>query len=136
MAISILMLDTSAYTAFRQGHVKVAGTVQRAQSILIPMIVLGELLAGFEVGRRREANLRELEEFQSSPRVRVVQVGKETAKRYAHIYAHLRSVGRPIPTNNLWIAALAMEYGAALISADAHFLYIPQIFTIHFSRNI
>jgi predicted nucleic acid-binding protein len=87
------------------------------------------------MGRQREVNLRELEEFQSSPRVRVVHVGKETAKRYAHIYAHLRSVGRPIPTNDLWIAASAMEHSAELVTADAHFLYVPQIVTTRFTSK-
>jgi tRNA(fMet)-specific endonuclease VapC len=68
-------------------------------------VVLGELLAGFEIGRRRQQNRAELQEFQQSARVRLAEITEETAERYARIYAYQRGIGRPIPTNDLWIAA-------------------------------
>lgn len=125
--MSILMLDTSGYSAFKRGHQEAIAALRQAPSILLPSIVLGELLAGFEVGGRRLENRRELSEFQRSPRVRTVQITGETAERYAHIYAHLRAIGRPVPTNDLWIAASAMEHGAELLTTDRHFLDVPQI---------
>lgn len=121
------MLDTSGYAAFKRGHAEVVDTLRQVPSILIPSIVLGELLAGFEVGSRRRENRRELTEFQHSPRVRLAQITQETAERYARIYAYLRGIGRPIPTNDLWIAASAMEHGSELLTMDNHFLDVPQI---------
>ncbi|NJN83441.1 MAG: type II toxin-antitoxin system VapC family toxin [Caldilineaceae bacterium] len=122
-----LIVDTSAYSALKQGKESAVAALQRASSILIPTVVLGELWAGFEVGARRERNRAELELFLRSPRVKVVAITGETAERYALIYAHLRSARRPIPTNDLWIAAAAMEHGAELLTADSHFLHVPQI---------
>lgn len=125
------MLDTSAYAAFKRGHEKAASALRKSPEILLPTIVLGELWAGFEVGSKREQNRQELDAFLASPRVVLAPVTGETAVRYAVIYAYLRGNGRPIPTNDLWIAALAMEHGATLLTADAHFLNVPQILVTH-----
>ena len=126
-----LMIDTSAYAAFMRGHPGAKGELRKAAAILLPVIVLGELWAGFEVGSRRELNYDLLADFLHSPRVSILPITTETAERYAHIYAYLRQNGRPIPTNDLWIAALAMEHGAELLTADAHFLHLPQIIVQH-----
>ncbi|NIM94765.1 MAG: PIN domain-containing protein [Anaerolineales bacterium] len=125
--MSALMLDTSAYAAFKRGHPDAVDALRKARSILIPAIVMGELLAGFEVGSNRQKNRTELTEFQRSPRVNTVGIMGETAERYAHIYAYLREIGSPIPTNDLWIAASAMEHSAELLTFDDHFQNIPQI---------
>ena len=126
-----LMLDTSAFAAFMRGHLEAISALRKAQRVIIPTVAMGELLAGFEVGSRRHKNRAELQEFLSSPRVRVVETNQETSERYALIYAYLRGVGKPVPTNDLWIAASAMEHSAALLTADAHFLHIPQIIVTH-----
>lgn len=130
-----LMLDTSAYAAFKRGHRDAIQALRQAEKILIPTIVLGELLAGFEAGSRRQKNRSELEEFQRSPRVSLVPVTMETAERYAHIYAYLRQNGRPIPTNDLWIAAAAMEHSAELVTYDAHFLNVVQILVTYINAS-
>jgi len=122
-----LMLDTSAYALFKRGHPDAISQIRKAATIMFPTIVLGELWAGFEVGNRRTKNRDELGEFLASSRVSLASVINETAERYARIYAYLRQSGRPIPTNDLWIAASAMEHGTVLLTADAHFLNIPQI---------
>lgn len=122
-----LMLDTSAYAEFKRGHADVISQIRRTAAVLLPVIVLAELLAGFEIGSRRTQNRNELDSFLASSRVSVVHVTNETAERYARIYAYLRQNGRPIPTNDLWIAASVMEHSTVLITADAHFLDIPQI---------
>lgn len=131
--MSRLMLDTSGYVRMSSGHPKAADAVRRTERVLLPVVVLGELLAGFEHGTRREQNRQLLAEFQREHRVTTVSVAAETAKFYTHIYAHLRSMGRPIPTNDIWIAAKAMEHGAELLTADAHFQHIPQILVNHIS---
>lgn len=101
--------------------------LRRAEEILLPSVVLGELLAGFEVGGRTRRNREELRRFLESPRVRLVTLGEATAERYAVIYASLRAAGRPIPTNDLWIAASAMEHGAELLTLDRDFEQVAQI---------
>ena len=122
-----VLIDTSAYSAFKRGDSAALSALQNANLILLPVFVLGELLAGFEVGSQRERNRNELRDFQQSSRVQLVSATAETAERYAVIYAYLRDRGRPIPTNNLWIAATTMEQGGILLTADSHFLDLPQI---------
>ena len=122
-----LMIDTSAYSEFKRSHPEVIVAVRRADEILLPSTVHGELLAGFETGSRTEENRASLNEFLKSPRVKLVPAGMETAERYARIYTYLRSQGRPIPTNDLWIAASTMEHSAELLTFDEHFTHVAQI---------
>ena len=125
--MTALVFDTSAYALFKRGHEVAIEFIQSATHILVPAIVLGELLSGFAAGSRAEQNRLELQQFLASPRVVVMPVTEETAYRYATIWLYLRQTGRPIPANDLWIAALTMEHGAVLLSADAHFQHVPQI---------
>jgi tRNA(fMet)-specific endonuclease VapC len=116
-----LLLDTDAYSALMRGHREVATRVREAERVLLSPIVVGELLFGFRLGRRREENIARLEAFLTSPHVALVPVTATTADRFARLAAALRAKGRPIPTHDLWIAAQALETGADLLSADAHF---------------
>ena len=120
-------LDTSGYSAFKRGHEGAIDAVQRAGEIVLPAVVVGELLAGFRMGSRDRINRRELDAFLESPRVRVAALGAETAQRYAEIVSYLRERGAPIPTNDIWIAACAMEWGLRLLTSDAHFDRLPQV---------
>jgi tRNA(fMet)-specific endonuclease VapC len=120
-------LDTSAYSAFKRGHEEVVDLLQRAEEIVLPAVVLGELLAGFRIGSRDRANRRELDAFLESPRVRVAPVDADTAQRYAEILSYLRDRGTPIPTNDVWIGACAMQWGLRLLTTDAHFGRLPQL---------
>jgi tRNA(fMet)-specific endonuclease VapC len=115
-----ILLDTSAYSRFKSGDETILTLIRQASAILVPAIVLGELMAGFKTGRREAGNLRELDAFLSSPRVSVVGVDEASAPFYADTYRTLRQAGTPIPTNDLWIAALARQHGAALVSLDRH----------------
>jgi predicted nucleic acid-binding protein len=125
--VSRIALDTSAYSAFKRGHREVVDHIRRAREILLPSVVLGELLGGFEAGSHSRRNRDELGLFLESPRVRPVPLGQATAERYALIYASLRRAGRPLPTNDLWIAASAMEHGAELVTLDRDFTHVAQI---------
>jgi tRNA(fMet)-specific endonuclease VapC len=127
MAATSIVLDTSAYSAFRRGMATAIDQIQLAETILVPAIVIGELLFGFESGVRNAQNHRELAEFLASPRVDRVVIGPQTAERYALIHAYLRKIGRPIPTNDLWIAACTWEHTSKLVTTDKHFEDIPQI---------
>ena len=122
-----ILLDTSAYSAFRRGHAGVVSVLRRSTEILVSVVVLGELRAGFEAGSRREANRRDLRAFLASPRVSVVPVTETTTERYALIYSTLRANGRPIPTNDMWIASAAMESGADLVTLDTDYNKLPQV---------
>ncbi|MFW6083695.1 MAG: type II toxin-antitoxin system VapC family toxin [Gemmatimonadota bacterium] len=122
-----LCLDTSGYSAFKRGHEGAVDLLQRAGEIVLPAVVIGELLAGFRMGSRDRANRRELDALLESARVRLAGVGAETAQRYAEIVSYLRGRGTPIPTNDVWIAACAMEWGLRLLTTDEHFRRLPQV---------
>lgn len=120
-------LDTSGYSAFKRGQEGAVDLLQRAGEIVLPAVVVGELLAGFRMGSRDRVNRQDLDEFLDSPRVRVAPLGAETGQRYAEIVSYLRKQGAPIPTNDIWIAACAMEWGLRLLTTDAHFDRLPQV---------
>jgi predicted nucleic acid-binding protein len=119
-----VLLDTNAYVEFLGNHAGVAGILHRAERVLFSAVVAGELLHGFRKGRRYGRNLRALEEFLDDPGVDLVPVTLSTANRYGLIRTQLRSRGKPIPSNDIWIAAQALEHGADLLSFDAHFAEI------------
>ena len=123
-------LDTNAYSAFKRGESRLTEILESAEEVLVPAIVLGELHAGFQMGDRAERNTRELEEFLRRPGVLVAEVDRRVAERYGLLFKALKAVGRPVPTNDLWIAAVAVETGARLLSDDAHFDHIPGVFRL------
>jgi tRNA(fMet)-specific endonuclease VapC len=122
-----ILLDTNAYTAFMLGSTEVVEVLAHAERLYLNSIVLGELLGGFAAGTREAKNRAELARFLDSPRVDVLSVTTQTADSYALVYAGLRRKGQPIPSNDLWIAASAMEHGAALLTRDAHFSQIDGL---------
>ncbi len=133
--MSRILLDTSAYSEILRGDVRIARAMQEADEIAVNAIVLGELKAGFSRGRHRERNERELAEFLASPRVHVLVIDGETADRYAFILNSLRSAGTPIPTNDAWIAASAMQHGLRVVTTDQHFREVSQILVDWFGRG-
>jgi tRNA(fMet)-specific endonuclease VapC len=120
-------LDTSAYSQMRRGNKAILDVVQRSETIALSAIVLGELHSGFRAGNRSAENIANLTQFLSKPSVRVLNVTEETALRYAEIEVYLRKKGRPIPRNDVWIAAVALEHGLQLVTLDAHFREIPLL---------
>jgi predicted nucleic acid-binding protein len=127
--MSDILLDTSGYSAFKRGHPGIREVIRSAETILLTPVVLGELYAGFRQGRRETANREQLHEFLNSPRVKLADIGRETSERYAEIFTYLRGQGTPIPTNDIWIAATAMEYGVRVVGTDTHYKKIPHILT-------
>jgi tRNA(fMet)-specific endonuclease VapC len=116
-----------------RGHPAIKSSLQRADEIIVNTIVLGELAAGFITGRRRDKNQEELRRFLSSPRVNVVDVTEETAERYGVILNSLWKAGTPIATNDIWIAASAIEHGLQILTTDAHYQKVGQVLVEHFS---
>ena len=125
--MNAILFDTNAYTSFKRGHAESVRIVQSAPSIAISSTVLGELLGGFAAGTREAENRRELEAFLAPPRVTLHSVGRVTAERYAEVFASLKAAGTPIPTNDIWIAANALEHGLSLFTFDAHFRKVPGL---------
>ncbi|MDE2837629.1 MAG: type II toxin-antitoxin system VapC family toxin [Chloroflexota bacterium] len=122
-----ILLDSNAYSLLVRGHGQTADLVREAEHVLFSAVVVGELLYGFRWGAYFEQNVAQLRAFLDSPRVSFVPVGLVTADRYGRIAASLRAKGRPIPTNDVWIAAHVMETGAELVSADAHFEHVDGL---------
>ena len=122
-----VLLDSSAYSQLMLGREQVSRIVRGAEEVLLPAVVLGELLYGFRHGSRYDRNVRDMRAFLDNPYVSLVPVGATTADRYSRIAASLRATGRRIPTNDLWIAAHAMETGADLVSAARHFEHVDGI---------
>ena len=116
-----IMLDTSGYAGFKMGNPEIVEYLTRANVIFISPIVLGELMFGFINGDRFKQNMDELDQFLNHEAVEEIQIGKITADRYSRIAAQLKRQGTPIPANDIWIAAQAMEYGAELVTMDRHF---------------
>jgi predicted nucleic acid-binding protein len=127
MAIKQILIDTNGYAAFKQGRVEAVEIVRRATRLALNSAVLGELLAGFTVGSRTDRNRDELREFLASYRVDLFNIDEVTTEYYASIYKTLRGKGRPIPTNDMWVAASALQHGYALFSYDEHFGHIDGI---------
>ncbi len=128
-----VLIDTNAYSAFKQAEPNAVEIIRRIKTLAFCPTVLGELLGGFEVGSKTAYNRRELSRFIDSPRVHLLRITEETANYYARIYAALRQQGTPIPTNDMWIAASALLHGYALFSYDTHFRCVSGLVT---GRNI
>ena len=122
-----LVLDTNRYVDFCRGEAHTRSTLEQASSIHLPFVVLGELRAGFRVGRRGTENERALNEFLMQDGVRILYPDDQTTHHYAAVYCQLRSQGTPIPTNDMWIAALVLQHNLVLCARDAHFDHLPQL---------
>jgi len=110
------------------GH-EIKLSLQQAEEIYLNPVILGELLAGFLMGKNEKKNRAILKEFLSSPRVKIIDIDAETSERYAIIFNHLRKEGTPIPTNDIWISASAMQYGLLVLTTDSHYFNVPQVIT-------
>ena len=125
--MTAVLLDTNAYSAFKQGEQAAIEIVRRAPILALSSTVIGELLAGCAIGTREAKNRAELQLFLATQRVQVLTVDETAAAHYSSIYRDLCSKGRPIPTNDIWIAASALQHGCALFSHDGHFQYIDGL---------
>ncbi len=116
-----IAIDTNIYTSFKCNHQSVVEALRDCDFIGVDVAVIAELFSGFSLGEKEKRNRQELEVFLNSPRVELLLHDPETAEYYALIVKRLKAKGRPIPTNDIWIAANAMKHGLALYSFDSHF---------------
>lgn len=122
-----LLIDTNIYVAFKRNDSKIIELLQQADSIAVNTVVLGELLAGFKGGIRETSNRKELDQFLDSTRVELLVLDETSADFFALVFNNLKQIGKPVPTNDIWIAASAMQYGRTLVTLDSHFSYIAGL---------
>ena len=122
-----LALDTNRYADLCRGDSFVLETVEHADEVWLPFIVVGELRAGFAVGSQGPRNEAVLRRFLIRPRVGILYADEQTTHHYASVYRQLRKQGTPIPTNDMWIASLVLQHSLALFARDSHFDALPQL---------
>jgi tRNA(fMet)-specific endonuclease VapC len=122
-----ILLDTNVYAAFKNGDSEAVDIIQRSPVIVVNTIVLGELIGGFATGAREGMNRQALAEFLASTRVFVLSLDQGTAEHYAAVCSALKKKGSPIPTNDMWIAANAIQHDLTLFSYDRHFRVVPKL---------
>jgi tRNA(fMet)-specific endonuclease VapC len=127
VAIRSLLIDTNAYSALLRGNKEVAEVFEKTERLVFPFIVVAELLAGFRLGSREHHNREALFSLLQSHNTDILYPTAATLDVYAGIFADLRKKGTPIPTNDLWIAALAIEHQFPLYSFDAHFASVSRL---------
>ena len=125
--MSDLLIDTNIYSGALRGDEEIVAVLRRVTSIGITAISIGELLSGFKAGVKEKQNRQQLREFLGSPRVRLYGVDEDTAEHYCSILCQLRQSGKPIPTNDIWIAAVAFQHGLQLYTLDRHFSHIQGL---------
>lgn len=122
-----IAIDTNRYVDFVRGLPDAVNRLRAVDRILMRLIVLGELRAGFLGGSRAPENEANLVRFLNSPRVDVLSADEETTHHYARLFLQLRRQGTPIPTNDIWIAALVVQHQLYLFARDGHFDHLSQI---------
>ena len=123
-------LDTNRYVDLSKGVDQTIEILEQADEILMPFVVLGELRAVFAHGRRQAENERVLRQFLLKDGVRVVFADDQTTHHYASVFRQLRKQGTPIPTNDMWNAALVLQHNLVLHARDKHFDHLPQIILV------
>jgi tRNA(fMet)-specific endonuclease VapC len=120
-----VILDTNAVSALADGDRRLVQTASAVARLSLPVLVIGEFRFGIARSRHRARYTRWLEELISASAVLVVD--EETAVRYATIREQLRKQARPIPSNDAWIAALALQHGLPILTRDEHFDHVQGV---------
>jgi tRNA(fMet)-specific endonuclease VapC len=122
-----LALDTNRYVDLCKGVAETVALLEEAEAVVMPFVVLGELRAGFAHGRREAENERVLRRFLLKDGVGLLFADDQTTHHYASVFRQLRKQGTPIPTNDMWLAALVLQHNLALHARDKHFDHLPQL---------
>ena len=116
-----IIIDTNIYSEFKRNNREIVEILQSVEYIGISTTVLGEIYSGFGIGRKQKQKNDELELFLDSPCVHFLSLDEITAETYAIVFKQLKSKGKPIPTNDIWIVATAMQHRLSLLTLDKHF---------------
>jgi tRNA(fMet)-specific endonuclease VapC len=121
MLPSRIQIDTNTYSALGKQDPRTIAVFTKADVIHVSVTVIAELLSGFQVGSREAKNRAQLDQFLAQPGIEILYPNFRTAEIYASINANLTKRGLPIPTNDIWIAAFAIQHDEPLFTFDAHF---------------
>ncbi len=130
-----LALDANRYADLCRGNSRAVEIIEAAEEIWLPFVVVGELRAGFAVGNQGPRNEAVLRRFLLKPGVAVLYADEQTTYHYASVYRQLRKQGTPIPTNDMWIAALVLQHSLSLFDRDRHFDTLPQLLRIELASH-
>lgn len=122
-----ILLDTNAYIRLLTGEKAVLQAIAIADTIYMSVFVLGELHAGFRSGTKEQENKDLLQRFLSKPGVNILNATAETAEVFGYVKSSLKKSGTPLPINDIWIAAHALESGSVVVTYDGHFKIIPGL---------
>lgn len=122
-----VLFDTNAYVSFKKNESPIIEIIQRAELICISPIVIGELIAGFDGGNKAKQNKLELQQFLESSRIVIYPLTIDTSCFFSQIFCSLKKKGKPIPTNDIWIASQALEHGCVVCTHDKHFSFIEGL---------
>ena len=122
-----IILDTNAYSKLLTGDSDVLGIVASAEIVFMSIFVLGELYTGFSGGSKNRKNREILNTFLSKPSVKILNATSETADVFGSLMNTLKKKGTPLPINDVWIGAHAIESGSVTVTFDHHFLKIPGV---------
>ena len=125
-----IALDINRYVDLCKGVGETVTLLEEAEAVVVPFVVLGELRAGFANGRRQAENERTLRRFLLKDGVEVLFADDQTTHHYAVVFLQLRKQGTPIPTNDIWLAALVLQHNLVLHARDRHFDHLPQIIRV------
>ncbi len=129
MTGSNFILDTNIITALLKGESGIADKIDKAKKIYLPIIVLGELYYGALFSSRVKQNTNDIKKLVA--RYEVLFIDEDTTVLYGSIKTTLRKKGRPIPENDIWIAAIAKRHNIAVVTRDKHFQEISDLTVKH-----
>jgi tRNA(fMet)-specific endonuclease VapC len=124
-----LAVDTNAVIAYRADIAGAAGIIDAAECIMLPLPVLGELLFGAAASGRPEENRKAVMAFAET--CALLEPTTQTAEIYAATRATLKAQGTPIPENDVWIAALCLQWDLQLLTGDNHFRHVKKLTVAH-----
>ena len=122
-----IVLDTNAYTRLLAGDEDVLDVIGTAETLYMSIFVIGELYAGFAGGTKERGNKDTLNRFLLKPSVKILNATCETAEVFGLVKQDLKKAGTPLPINDVWIAAHALETGSILVTYDGHFKKIAGL---------
>lgn len=124
-----MILDTNGLSAVAEGDPALAPVLRKAAQVAVPVIVLGEYRYGISQSRDRSRYEQWLSEY--LPTFRILDIDEQTTISYAAIRIELKKAGTPIPSNDVWIAALCRQHSLPIVSRDRHFDAVPGLKRLH-----
>jgi len=124
-----VILDTNGLSAVAEGEPALEPILRKAAQVAVPVIVLGEYRYGIAQSRERIRYEQWLSE--SLPKFRILDVDERTTISYAAVRMELKKAGTPIPSNDVWIAALCRQHSLPIVSRDRHFDAVPGLTRLH-----